>query len=53
MKKNYVKPAIKAANILINSQLLVGSGSDPDPVTPDQNVDIPFVGTIEDEGYAD
>lgn len=57
MKKNYVTPAIKAANIVI-SQIVMTSGSSggDDPFKPDPTVTLPFVGGedgIEDEGFAD
>lgn len=57
MKKNYVTPAIKAANIVISQIVMTsgGSGGD-DPLKPDPTVTLPFIGGEEgpeDEGFAD
>ena len=49
MKKHYLTPAIKVTNVVIN-QIIMTSGSDPDPK---KDVDLPFINTIEDVGYAD
>lgn len=50
MKKNYVTPAIKAANIVINQIIMTSGSTDPDPK---KDVDLPFINTIEEEGVAE
>lgn len=52
MKKKYVVPAIKAADVVINQIIMTSGGSDPDPIKPESSVDLPFVGQ-EEEGCAD